>query len=338
LQPALPGRLNRAEAQSDSTAFGRGRLGPLGERGGVTVRARPDTHGEKSATLQDVAVARWAPPSEGLDADLRHDLERDGVLMVDVPAFQLTESELPLAGRRWGDGRSKNVSFDPNTGRIDGAWAGGATIDELRALMGRYADWAQSLIASLFPPYRQAAEVGRTSFRPRSVLEPPRSRRKDDRRLHVDAFTSQPVAGRRILRVFSNVDPSGASRDWAIGEGFEDYARRFLGRARRLLPGEAAVLHGLTLTKVRRTNYDQIMLSMHDAAKGDRNYQQTAPRRMVSFPHGATWVAFTDQSPHAVLGGQCALEQTFYLPIAALADPEGSPLRILERLCGTRLV
>jgi hypothetical protein len=306
--------------------------------GGVTVRVRPGAEGQCDAAPKTGAVACWAPSVDGPDEDLRLQLERNGVLMVDVPAFQLSEAELSLTGRRWGDGRSKNVSFDPNTGRIDGTWGGGATFDELRALMGRYTGWAQDLVARLFPQYRASAELGRTSFRPRSVLEPPRSRRKDDRRLHVDAFTSQPVAGRRILRVFSNVDPSGASRDWAIGEGFEDYARRFLGRARRLLPGEAALLHGLTLTKVRRTNYDQIMLSMHDAAKGDRHYQQTAPRRMVSFPKGATWVAFTDQSPHAVLGGQCALEQTFYLPIAALADPEGSPLRILERLCGARLV
>ncbi|HUZ12143.1 MAG TPA: Kdo hydroxylase family protein [Caulobacteraceae bacterium] len=270
--------------------------------------------------------------------DLRMPLEREGVLVIDTSPFRLTEAELRLTGRRWGDGRSKNVSYDPRSRRVDGTFGGGDTVDELRALMARYAQWCQDLIARLFPGYEAAAELGRTSFRPRSVLERPRSRRKDDRRLHVDAFTSQPVAGRRILRVFSNVDPSGASRDWAVGDGFEDYARRFLRRARRLLPGEAALLHALTLTKERRTDYDQIMLSMHDAAKGDRTYQRTAPRRAVSFPPGATWVAFTDQSPHAVTGGQCALEQTFYLPIEALADPDASPLRVLERLCGAPLI
>ena len=278
------------------------------------------------------------PAAPSAKVDLRQPLERDGVLVVDVPPFRLTETELKLTGRRWGDGRSKNVSYDPHTRRIDGTYARSATFEELRSLMGRYAHWAQDLLARLLPTYHDAAELGRTSFRPRSVLEPPRSRRKDDRRLHVDAFTSQPVAGRRILRVFSNVDPSGASRDWEVGEGFEDYAHRFLGRARRLLPGEAALLRTLTLTKDRRTDYDQIMLSMHDAAKGDRAYQTTAPRRIVSFPPGATWLAFTDQSPHAVVNGQCAREQTFYLPIDALADPEASPLRILERLCGAALV
>jgi hypothetical protein len=37
----------------------------------------------------------------------------------------------------------------------------------------------------------------------------------------------------------------------------------------------------------------------------------------------ATWLSATH-----------ALEQTFYLPIAAMADPEQSPLRMLERLAG----
>src|SRR6266851_7026777 len=129
--------------------------------------------------------------------DLRTRLEREGVLLIDAMSFRLTEDELRLTGRRWGDGRSKNVSYNPHTGRVDGAFGAAPVFEELRALMGRYAAWSQDVIASLFPGYLAAAELGRTSFRPRSVLERPRSLRKDDRRLHVDAFTSQPVAGRR---------------------------------------------------------------------------------------------------------------------------------------------
>ena len=270
--------------------------------------------------------------------DLRPVLEAEGLLLVTTPPFELAADERDLADRRWGDGRSKNVSFNPHTNRVDGALGAPAMVERLRALMARYSAWSAERLAEFFPGYSIDAELGRTSFRPRSVHEAPRSRRKDDRRLHVDAFTSQPVAGRRILRVFSNIDPTGASRDWAVGAGFEDYAQRFLPRARRLLPGEAATLEALNLTKCRRTDYDQIMLTMHDAAKGDRTYQRTAPRRLVSFAPGATWVAFTDQSPHAAIAGQCALEQTFYLPIDALHDPATSPLRILERLCGAPLV
>ncbi len=272
--------------------------------------------------------------------DLRPLLERDGVMVAETTSFQLSAAEAELIERHWSDGRSKNSSYNPHTGEVDGVLTGPKSIHGLRALMARYAVWSTNLIAEFFPAYHAALELGRTSLRRRSVQEePPLSRRKDDRSLHLDAFTSQPVAGRRILRVFNNVDPTGADREWAIAEGgFGDYAARFRGRARRLLPGEAMLLEGLSLTKSRRTDYDQIMLGMHDAAKRDRGYQRTAPRRYVSFPPGATWLAFTDQTPHAAVSGHCALEQTFYVPIESLADPASSPLRILERIWGAALV
>ena len=282
-----------------------------------------------------VAVA--GPPR---GEDLRALLERDGVLILDREPFALSSGEFDLIDSQASDGRSKNWSYNPHTGDLDGVVGGGEGIAGLRAIMSRYSTWARELIGEFFPAYQPNLELGRTSLRRRSVQEePPLSRRKDDRSLHLDAFTSQPVAGRRILRVFINIDPTGAGRDWAIADGgFEDFALRFRHRARRLYPGEARLLEGLSLTKCRRTDYDQIMLGMHDAAKRDRGYQATAPRRFVSFPGGSTWLAFTDQTPHAAVSGQCALEQTFYVPVEALADPAASPLRILERLWGAPLV
>jgi len=282
-----------------------------------------------------VAVA--GKPQSG---DLRQLLERDGILIVETEPYRLTAAEFELIDRHWSDSRSKNSSFNPNTGHTVGVVGAPEVVAGLGAVMARYAEWSRNLVAEFFPPYHGVLEVGRTSLRRRSVQdEPPLSRRKDDRSLHLDAFTSQPVAGRRILRVFNNVDPTGAEREWAIAEGgFEGFAHRFRHRARRLLPGEAALLESLSLTKCRRTDYDQIMLGMHDAAKRDRDYQATAPRRHVSFPAGATWLAFTDQTPHAAVSGQCALEQTFYVPVEALAEPASSPLRILERLWGGALV
>ena len=270
--------------------------------------------------------------------DLRSLLERDGVLILETEPFRLSSADFDLIDTQASDGRSKNWSYNPHTGDLDGIVGGGEA--GLRAIMSRYVQWSQELIADFFPAYLEDLELGRTSLRTRSVQEePPLSRRKDDRSLHLDAFTSQPVAGRRILRVFSNIDPTGAGREWAIADGgFEDFAERFRHRTRRLLPGEARILERLSLTKCRRTDYDQIMLGMHDAAKRDRAYQATAPRRFVSFPGGATWLAFTDQTPHAAVSGQCALEQTFYVPVEQLADPARSPLRILERLWGAPLV
>jgi hypothetical protein len=41
---------------------------------------------------------------------------------------------------------------------------------------------------------------------------------------------------------------------------------------------------------------------------------------------------------HAARSGQYQLEQTFLLPVGAMIDERTSPLRVLERLKGRRLV
>ncbi len=40
---------------------------------------------------------------------------------------------------------------------------------------------------------------------------------------------------------------------------------------------------------------------------------------------------------HAALSGQHAFEQTYLLPVGAMLDEAGSPLRVLERLTGRTL-
>lgn len=311
--------------------------------GGDSVKRSAIGNGRDTDLLDVIGGGESLPVSGSMTAvrrdDLRLALERDGLVVLNVSPFQLTEADLRLVQRRWSDSRSKNSSYNPHTGAVYGVGPAAEAADGLAGLMARYSAWATDLIETHFAAYAESFEVGRTSLRHRSVRDdPPLSLRKDDRSLHLDAFTSQPVAGRRILRLFCNIDPSGADREWAIAEGgFEDFAVRFQTKARRLYPGEAAVLQGLSLTKCRRTDYDQIMLGMHDAAKRDRDYQTQAPRRYVSFPYGATWLVFTDQTPHAAVSGHCALEQTFYVPVESLADPVSSPLRILERLWGQPL-
>ena len=162
--------------------------------------------------------------------------------------------------------------------------------------------------------------------------------RHDDRLLHVDAFPSRPLQGRRILRLFSNIAADGAVRDWRVGEPFADFARAFLPQSGTPLPATAWLLERLGLTKGRRSEYDRLMLRLHDRGKQDARYQQAAPQADVAFAAGSTWLCFTDQVLHAALAGHCALEQTFHLPITAMAHPERSPLRVLEALSGRALV
>jgi hypothetical protein len=165
----------------------------------------------------------------------------------------------------------------------------------------------------------------------------------DDRLLHVDAFPSRPMRdGRRILRFFCNVAPmdygKGGERHWHVGQPFEDFARAFLARAKTHTPGKAWLWDKLGVTHGKRSAYDEMMLSLHNAAKRDDNFQATSPQRDVRFPPGSCWLVYTDQVLHAALGGEFALEQTFHFDAARMGDPMRAPIRVLEKVTGRSLV
>jgi hypothetical protein len=264
-------------------------------------------------------------------------LEREGLIVLPGQPFTLDPAERDLVSPRHSDGRAKNISLGPFDA-VRGAAPDPQGRNRLAALMGRYRAWAETTLGALAPGYAPSLERGRTSLRTREAAEGASSPRKDDRRLHVDAFASQPTGGRRILRVFTNINPAGEARHWRVGEPFEAYAARWLRRVRRPFPGESLALRTLGITRDLRTPYDWLMLGLHDAAKLDEAYQRTAPRREAAFPAGASWIVFTDSVVHAATSGRFLLEQTFYLPIAAMAAPDLAPARVLERMTGRRLV
>ena len=109
-------------------------------------------------------------------------------------------------------------------------------------------------------------------------------------------------------------------------------------RIRKAPPGLAVLLKALGITKRHRTDYDHLMLGLHDLAKADAAFQTDSPQLDVDFYPGATWVCFSDQVLHAAMSGQHMLEQTFYLPAADLLSPQSSPLAVLERLVGRQLL
>lgn len=263
-------------------------------------------------------------------------LETEGLVELPGRPFVLAPEESELVSPRFADGRAKNISLGP-AGGVRGAATDPAAQQRLAALMGRYRAWAESMIHKAAPRYAASLERGRASLRTRDVADGARSRRKDDRRLHIDAFASQPTGGRRILRVFTNINPTDEPRRWRVGEPFEIHARRWASKVRRPWPGEATLLRRLGITRAIRTPYDALMLGLHDAAKLDDAYQRSAPAHDRIFPPGASWVVFTDSVVHAAIGGRFMLEQTFYLPLAAMAVPEVSPARVLERVTGRAL-
>ncbi len=287
---------------------------------------REPRYGVYSAAMQGSALPH---------TDFAERLETEGLLRLPDHAFTLHPDESKGLSPALSDGRAKSLSLLRGAA-LRGAAAGPDAV-WTESLMTRFGDWAEVLVGQIAPTYAGALERGRTSLRTRPVEAGAASPRKDDRRLHIDAFASQPTGGRRILRVFSNINPAGEARRWEVGEPFEAHARRWIGGLRRPWPGEARALAALGLTRARRTPYDALMLGLHDAAKLDDAYQRNAPRRVEAFAAGATWIVFTDSTVHAATEGRYALEQTFYLPLSAMAAPEAAPLRILERLTGRPL-
>ena len=288
--------------------------------------------------LETLPTAAWDGPfPPGLQRHATDALEAGRVLVLPALRFDVAEAEQRFLNPSSLGGNRKNISLDPASGRLGNSALAPKDAAALAAMMQRFADGALRLVTGLLPGYAPELERARTSFRPAEIEGRTYSPRHDDRLLHVDAFPTRPMAGRRILRMFCNVAPDGAPRAWRVGEPFADFARAFLPRVRAPLPGSAPMLQLLGLTKGRRSAYDHIMLGLHDAGKLDASYQTDGPKADVSFAAGSTWLCFTDQVLHAALAGHCALEQTFHVPVAAMAHPEQAPIRVLERLAGRAL-
>lgn len=256
-------------------------------------------------------------------------LESGCVLYFPQLQFPLEERERSLLCPDICDGKSKNVSLNPHTGEVRGAarLEAGA-LENLREMMARFAGKAQALARGILPAYRSSLECGPVSFRPTEIAGRKTSLRKDDTRLHVDAFPSRPMQGRRILRVFANVGDE--ARVWRLGAPFQDVVENFARSLRMPFPASAWFLQHLGIVKGHRTAYDHLMLQLHNRMKADTGYQARALREEFAFPPGATWMVFTDQVSHAARAGRYALEQTFLVSVAALEEPSLAPLRVLE--------
>jgi hypothetical protein len=254
-------------------------------------------------------------------------------------SFSLLPSEQIFLSPDYVAPRVKNISYHP---KHDKLWGVQCLTDEqhshLKGMLGRYSRYAVNLVQSLLPQYGAHLITARTSFRPVQVSNRKTSYRKDDKRLHIDAFPSAPNQGKRILRIFCNINPHHEDRIWRIGEPFTAVANRFIPRIPRPIRGSALLLRLLRITKSYRTPYDHYMLQIHDRMKADERYQREAAQQEVYFPPGSTWLVQTDDVSHAAMQGRCALEQTFYMPVKAMQDQTKSPLRILESMLKRALV
>ncbi|TAK76959.1 MAG: 3-deoxy-D-manno-oct-2-ulosonic acid (Kdo) hydroxylase [Gammaproteobacteria bacterium] len=290
--------------------------------------------------LEIFATHEWNDAfSDSLRQQAIQNLEHGKILYFPALAFSLLPEEHLFLSPDIADPHAKNVSYHPTLRKL---WGVQRLTDaeriQLQSMLDRFSRYAQQLIHALLPHYREQLTLARTSFRPVQISQRKTSYRKDDKRLHVDAFPSAPNQGKRILRVFCNINPQGEDRVWRVGEPFETVANRFIPQLRKPFPGSAFALRLLKITKSYRTLYDHYMLQLHDCMKADDHYQQQAAQQEIRFPPGSTWIVQTDHVSHAAMQGQHVLEQTFYLPVEAMDDASCSPLRILEKILKQPLV
>ncbi len=289
--------------------------------------------------LETFDIQEWTGPFDPeTRARAQKALEHGKLLYFPHLPFKLANSETEFLDGRLTDGKAKNISLDHTTGKLQGSSASGERAQRLSAMIERFGAGATGFVKELLPNYA-GADRARTSFRPVEVEDRPYSVIQDDRLLHVDAFPTRPMKdGRRILRFFTNVAPSGGSaRHWQVGEEFEDFAAKFAPRIHPHLPGKSWLLEKLGLTRGKRSAYDEMMLSLHDAAKRDAAYQKNSPQISLVFPPGTSWLVYTDQVLHAALKGEFALEQTFHFDVAQMGEPDQAPIRVLERITGKQL-
>jgi hypothetical protein len=129
-----------------------------------------------------------AKPDRQTAMRLIQSLENGKVIYLPRLAFTLTETERRFLSPACSDQKAKNVSYDARDGSIQGTSCSGRDRDDLTDMIARFAAHSRALIDSLFPHYAAQLEQARTSYRPMPVERRFASIRKDDSRLHVDAF------------------------------------------------------------------------------------------------------------------------------------------------------
>ena len=159
--------------------------------------------------LEHVPVTGWAGPfPEKVTSRATSALEEGKILLAPGLRFALLPAEQNFLSTQYLSVKSKNISYNTETAALGGTDCQGAERQELAGMIRRFAEQAIGLLRALCPAYAAKCTPGLTSFRPAEIAGRATSWRKDDTRLHVDAFPSRPSYGKRILRLFANVNPS----------------------------------------------------------------------------------------------------------------------------------
>jgi 3-deoxy-D-manno-oct-2-ulosonic acid (Kdo) hydroxylase len=297
--------------------------------------------------LTDYSDAGWSSVDTAARARFYcEQLERGEILLIDHQRFPVPQSDrAALTKIAPASLRQKNISYAPSTGSVAGL-RGASSDDRFTDAFARYSAAAVRYCAGLLAPYSACWRVELASFRPVEEQDRRLSMTERNDLLHIDAFPGRPTNGARILRFFTNIHPD-ENRVWLTSDpipelaNHNDFAAMTLKCARIADSPTARALGNLMHAAARggialpdRSSYDRAMLRLHDAMKRDSEFQASCPKYRHEFAPGSSWLVFTDTVPHAVLAGQFALEQSFFVAGHSLVAPEASPLAVIEQLVG----
>ncbi len=281
------------------------------------------------------------------------ELEKGNILFFPQSPFEFPDSDrMFLLAQRQGVSKSrKNIAYKPQLDKITNHDTKNPEQAELmKSVLRNYSKQVETFLTTLLSPYANHWKLDYASFRPFQEKGRILRQRARNDLLHVDAFPTRPLHGARILRFFTNINPT-ESRKWITSKPFGDLAEEFAGDTGVPFPPSAE--HSLKARLERkmkellskagmkiplRSPYDVFMLNLHNFLKENESFQAHCPKDAWDFPPGSCWAVFTDLVSHAALSGQYALEQTLIIPQKGLLFPELSPVSILERLSHRNMV
>ena len=236
----------------------------------------------------------------------------------------------------------KNIAYKPQKDRVSNYEE--KDKEKLTKALKSHCYKVNAFLSNLLLPYKDQWILDYTSFRPYQEKGRDLRLRARNDLLHLDAFPTRPMNGKRILRFFTNINPQ-EPREWITGKSFSELIEEVgpkIGFPKKISHSLLQSLIRKGKTKIKkmgcpvslRSPYDEFMLKFHHYLKENEEYQQKEKKDYWSFSSHSCWAVFTDQVTHAALSGQYALEQTFLIPRTALIAPEKAPISILERLTG----
>jgi hypothetical protein len=324
----------------------------------MTTNLTSSVSASPSAAQQDALVRvddfqypqGWMPASAAAARSRQccEQLEGGQVLFMDrIPYFfPQADREFLLSQRQSESRLHKNVSYRPLQDVLRGAAGDAEEQKRLHDIMRRYSAEVAKFLGALLQPYAAHWALDYASYRPEEEQGRDLPVHKRNDLLHVDSFPTRPMHGRRILRCFSNINPT-AARVWNTTDEFSALAEKYAadaglaGFAAKGSPRSNPLVRNVKkmfgLKGVDHSAYDRFMLRFHDYLKEKTDFQENCRKVRIEFPPGSTWICFTDSVPHAVLSGQYALEQTFIIGLRGLVTPERAPIRVLEKIAGSPL-